>query len=395
MGSMPLTGSPDGQEVASWVLTALVAAGQAIAVALIIAIGSQDGGGDFGAYLFAAGFGALLLVRSRLPVAVLITAVLLVFTYYAAGYPPIGMAMPVVGAFYSAAERGRVVVAAAAGAVLLAVSLYFRVTGGESSAVLAYDVITNVALIGCAIALALAVRSTRALRNQQRRMVTLERRHQQERAARQLEAERLRIARDVHDSIGHALSLVSVQARVAQQALGADDAAVARALDNVVNATRSSLADLRRTLAMLQADREAVGRAPLGLSGIERAAQAAREAGLEVAMSIEVDQAAIPAPTASTAFRIVQESLTNVLRHAGANRVTISVRSGNDELHVRVADDGHGAEKESGRRSTVGDGGRGVDGMRERAALLGGTLTTESSPAGFTVEAVLPIGGPR
>ncbi|MEU4643290.1 sensor histidine kinase [Micromonospora sp. NPDC023814] len=388
-------GAGDG-EVAPWVLTALVAAGQAIAVALIIAIGSHDGGRhDVGAYVFAAGFGALLLLRSRLPVAVLITAVLLVFAYYAAGYPPIGMALPLVGAFYSAAERGRAAVAPVVGAVLLAVSLYFRITDGESSAVLAYDLITNVALIGCAIALALAVRSTRALRNQQRRVVALERHHQQERAARHLEAERLRIARDVHDSIGHALSLVSVQARVAQQSLGTDDAAVARALDNVVDATRSSLADLRRTLAILQSDREDAGRALLTLTGIERTAQAARDAGLDVTVSIDVNEAAIPAPTASTAFRIVQESVTNVLRHANANQATITVRSSKDELRVRVADDGHGARTEPGLRSTRGDGGRGIDGMRERAALLGGTLTAGSTPTGFTVEAVLPIGGAR
>jgi signal transduction histidine kinase len=298
------------------------------------------------------------------------------------------MAVPVVAAFYSVAERGRVLVAAGAGTVLLAVSLYFRHADGQPSAVLAYDLITNVALIGCAIGCALAVRNARAAREQQRRMVTLERHHQQERAARQLEAERLRIARDVHDSIGHALSLVSVQARVAQQSLGVDDAAVARALHNVVDASRSSLADLRRTLAVLQADRDAAETVPLTLTGIEQTARAARDAGLEVALSIDVEPAALPAPAASTAFRIIQESVTNVLRHAAARRVTITVRGGNDELHVRVADDGTGA-------SPGGHDGQGISGMRGRAELLGGTLSTGSGPAGFTVEAVLPIRSPQ
>lgn len=387
---MSASTGPDDDEVPAWVLTGLVAAGQAIAIALIIAIGSRDTGGHhYGAYVFAAGFGALLLLRNRFPVLVLIAAILGVFAYYVADYPPIGMAVPVVGAFYSAAERGRVVVAAAAGAVLLAVSLYFRIDDGESSTVLAYDVLTNVALIGCAVALALAVRSRRDLRRQHEHLVALEREHQQERAARQLHAERLQIARDVHDSIGHALSLVSVQARVAQQALGDDDMTVARALDHVVAATGSSLTDLRRTLATLQADPASTDHAPLSLNGIERTAEAARDAGLNVAVTIEVDPASIPASTASTAFRIVQESVTNVLRHARAETITITVRAEDDQLQLCIADDGVGADPDGYVE------GRGITGMRDRAELLGGTVVVAPSPAGFAIDATLPIGEHR
>lgn len=387
---MSTTSDPHDDDVPAWVLTVLVAAGQAIAISLIVAIGSYEASGHgYGAYLFAAGFGALLLLRNKFPVAVLVIAVLGVFVYYAVGYPPIGMAVPVVGAFYGAAERGRVVFATVAGMVLLAVSLHFRIDDGETSAVLAYDVITNVALIGCAVALALTVRSRRALRHQHERMVSLERRHQQDRAARQLEAERLQLARDVHDSIGHALSVVSVQARVAQQALGDDDATVARALEHVVTATRSSLDDLRRTLAMLQADRNTADHAPLTLKGIERTVQAARDAGLDVNLVIDVGAAVIPAPTASTAFRIVQESVTNVLRHAQANEVSVVVRAEDDELYLLIADDGAGAESRSPAE------GQGIAGMRERAALLGGTVTVTSNPTGFTVDAMLPIGERR
>lgn len=237
-------------DVPAWVLTGLGAAGQAIAVALVVAIGSAgEPGPGVGAYLFALGFGALLLLRSIAPVTILVLSVLGIFAYYVADYPPIGMAVPVFGALYNAAERGRVVVAAGAGGVLLAVALYFRVQDGEPSSVLAHDVITNAALIGCAIALALTVRSGRRLRDEQERALLLERRAQQERAARAVEEQRLRLAREVHDSIGHALALVSVQARVAQQAMTTDHDAASRALDSVVGATGTSLADLRRTLA--------------------------------------------------------------------------------------------------------------------------------------------------
>lgn len=384
---MPTMADRPHDEVPPWMITALVAAGQAIAVALIIAIGLPgEGRHDYGAYLFAAGFGAILLLRNRFPVAVLVVAVLGVFVYYAADHPPIGMAVPVVGAFYSAAERGRVAVAAAAGVVLLAVALYFRVGDDVSSAILAYDFITNAALLGCAVALALTVRGRRALHEQHERMVALERRHHRERAARQLEAERLRLARDVHDSVGHALSIVSVQARVAQQALGGDDTPVTRALGHVLAATRSSLGELRGTLAMLHAEDDSGDAAMPGLPDIERAVRATRDAGLDVDLMIDVGSA-LPASVASTGFRIVQESLTNVLRHARAREARVVVWEEGGDLRLWISDDGHGL-------SSAGPAeGRGIVGMRERAVSVGGTLSITCTGAGLDVEATLPIEG--
>ncbi|GAA1150270.1 sensor histidine kinase [Ornithinicoccus hortensis] len=376
-------------DVPAWVLTSLGAAVQAIAVALIIAVGSADGPPPgIGPYVFALGFGAVLLLRSVAPVAVLVAAVLGTFAYYAAGYPPIGMAVPVFGAFYNASERGRVAVATVTGGVLLAVSLYFRIQDGESSAVLAYDVITNAALIGCAVALALMVRGRRHLREEQERALLLERQAQQERAARQLEAQRLQVARDVHDSIGHALSLVSVQARVAQQSLGRDEAGVSRALDNMVQASSTSLADLRRTLATLRSDRDDSGHAPVTLDGIERTAQAARDAGLDVELDLDLGDTQVPGPVAGAAFRIVQESVTNVLRHARAEHVRIGVRVADGQVHVEVADDGRGAAAAGRDRGRTGQG---ISGMRDRAALLGGSLEIASGDQGLRVLAALPL----
>jgi signal transduction histidine kinase len=383
------SGRPD-REAPSWVPTALLAAGQAAGVALIVVVGTPDvPPQDYGVFLFAVGFGALLLLRAEFPAAVLVVAVLGVFMYYAADYPPIGMAVPVVGAFYAAAERGRLLVAAAAGAVLLSVSLFFRARDGESSVVLAYDLVTNVALVGCALALALVVRSRRSLRDQHRHILSLERERQRERVARQVAAERLRIARDVHDSLGHSLSVVSVQARVAQEALGRDHRAVARALEHVVAATRTSLADLRRTVAMLRAGRSGDGWVPPGLDGIdgiERTAQAARDAGLTVDLVMDLGPEVPADRPASTAFWIVQESVTNVLRHAHARRVEVIVRVEGDDLRVRVVDDGAGGDAQAAAR------GQGITGMRERAALVGGDVSiTVPGTSGFAVDAVLPL----
>jgi len=336
---VPMTTTRTAEEIPPWLYTLLVVAGQVIGLSLIIAIGSRDAGyAGLGAYAFAAGFGALLLLRRRFPLAVLVVTVFGIFAYYAFGYPPIGMAVPAVAALYATSVRGRAPAALAAGFVLLAVSLYFRVRDQESSAVLAYDVLTNAALVGCAVALGLNVRGRQRLRAQQETIVALERSREQERAARDLQAERVRIARDLHDSVGHALSVISVHAHVAREAQ--DRAAATGALDRIIDATGTSLRDLRTTLSLLRGPGDGDGRTPPTLDGIDRLLQAARDVGLDVHATLTTEP--VPSPVASAAFRIVQEAVTNVLRHASATTLTVEVTADADTLHVRVADDGHG-----------------------------------------------------
>lgn len=370
-----------------WLDTLLVVAGQVIGLSLIIAIGSHDAGHSGpGAYAFAAGFGALLLVRRRFPLSVLVVTVFGIFAYYTLDYPPIGMAVPAVAALYATSVRGRAPAALATGFVLLAVSLYFRARGHESSSVLAYDVLTNAALVGCAVALGLNVRVRRRLREQQETIVGLERAREQELAARELQAERVRIARDLHDSVGHALSVISVHAHVAREASGERE--VGRALDRIVDATGASLRDLRTTLSLLRGPRDADDRTPPTLDGLEQVLQAARDVGLVVQATLTADPARVPPPVGSATFRIVQEAVTNVLRHAGATTLTVEVTGDDDALHVRVTDDGHGGTGPDGMTRT----GRGIAGMRERAAALGGTFTAANAgTGGFTVTAALPL----
>lgn len=382
----------DVEDVPASLYTALVVAGQIIAVSLIIAIGAPEiGYNGAGAYLFAVGFGLVLVVRRRFPVTVLAVTVVGVFAYYAIGeYPPIGMAVPAVVALYAASVRGRAGAALLSGAVLLAVSLYFRVRQDESSAVLAYDLLTNAALVGVAVALALAVRSRRQLREQQQTILLLQQEREREEVARRVQAERLRIARDLHDSVGHALSVVSVHGKVAQEALGVDQAAASRSLKSVVETARTSLHDLRGILDMLRSEEEpdAVtphGRVPLTLGGIDQLASAARDAGLTVRTSVRVDDGRVPASVATTAFRIVQEAVTNTLRHASASEVDIDVSLGDRGLQIQVTDDGVGTD---GTRE-----GSGLAGMRERASMHGGRVTVrEAGTGGCQVYAVLPIG---
>jgi signal transduction histidine kinase len=170
---------------------------------------------------------------------------------------------------------------------------------------------------------------------------------------------------------------------VAAEAVGRDDAAARSALGHVREATSGTLHELRSTVRVL---RGPVGSAaPTGLAGVDALARSARAAGLSVEVTHDVAPGVLDGAIDAAAYRIVQESLTNALRHAAATRVTVSARVAGDRLALRVADDGRGA----------GPGlvpGSGISGMRERVALLGGGLTTGDAPGGgFLVTADLPL----
>jgi len=352
----------------------------AIAMALVVAVviaadpdATRHAGP--GAYLFAAGFGALVLLRRRLPRTVLVVTVLAVFAYYTFQFAPIGMALPAVAALYSAAEMGRTGWAVGGGAVLVAVATYYRVTGTAEEYLTPYDLVTNLALVAAAIALGVAVRLSREARA-----------HQAHAAEQRLQAERLRIARDLHDVVGHNLSVIALHSGVAAEAVGRDDDAARSALEHVRQATSGTLHELRSTVRVLRAPvGDAPRPAPTGLAGVEALAASARATGLAVDVTLDVPDGALDGAIDAAAYRIAQESLTNALRHAAASRVTVSARVDGDRLAIRVSDDGRGA----GPAPVPGSG---ISGMRERAALLGGTLTTGDAPGGgFVVAADLPL----
>ncbi|TDD61333.1 sensor histidine kinase [Actinomadura darangshiensis] len=201
--------------------------------------------------------------------------------------------------------------------------------------------------------------------------------------------ERLRIARELHDVVGHHLSLINVQAGTALHRFHRDPGQGESALAAVKESSRQALRDLRATLGVLrQADEEApIAPAP-GLDRIGELIGSARSAGLTVHSRV-AGAADPPTEVGLAAYRIVQESLTNVSRHAAAAEVTVSVERGPEELVIEVADDGPG---ESTGHGTPGSG---VDGMRERARALGGELTAGPGPdGGFRVRARLPYGVP-
>lgn len=355
----------------------------AIAMALVVAVviaADPDAAAHAGpgAYLFAAGFGALVLLRRRMPRTMVVLTVLGVFAYYTLQFAPIGMALPAVAALYSAAEMRRTGWAVGGGAVLVAVATYYRVTGTQEEYLTPYDLVTNLALVAAAIALGVAVRLSREARV-----------HEAHAAEQRLQAERLRIARDLHDVVGHNLSVIALHSGVASEAVGRDDDAARGALEHVRRATSGTLHELRSTVRVLRApvggDAASPAPAPTGLAGVGALAASARATGLRVDTEIDVPDGVLDGAIDAAAYRIAQESLTNVLRHAAASRVSVSARVSGGLLTIRVADDGRGA----GPRLVPGSG---ISGMRERVALLGGTLTTGDAPdGGFVVAAGLPL----
>ncbi|MQY04093.1 sensor histidine kinase [Actinomadura macrotermitis] len=212
--------------------------------------------------------------------------------------------------------------------------------------------------------------------------------HAREAERRAAGEERLRIARELHDDVGHHLSLINVQAAAALRRLRRNAATgpeqAEAALDAIKQSSREALRELRATLGML---REAGERAPTApppsLARIGELAASARLAGLDVRTHISGGERSLPAEVELAAYRIAQESLTNVARHARATAATVRIDCGPRQVTVEVTDDGRGP--------AGGPGGSGIAGMRERARALGGEMTAGPAPGGgFAVRACLP-----
>jgi signal transduction histidine kinase len=213
-------------------------------------------------------------------------------------------------------------------------------------------------------------------------------REQEQNAQRAVFDERARIARELHDVVAHHVSAIAVQAGAAEE-IAEQDPARARAVLATIQATsRHALAEMRALLGVMSSDREAERLAPQpGLSQVQRLAQQTRASGLAVHVHVEGTTRTLPEAVDLTAYRIVQEALTNTLKHSGATRADVVVRFAEDDLELVVTDDGAGG----GNGATLPGTGRGLVGMRERVALFHGTLHVGRLPGGgFQVHARIP-----
>ncbi len=363
-----------------------------VAVTLVIAlvISAEQGGRqdpDALAYLFACGFGVLMLVRRRFPVAVLVVTMCLLFAYYIFDYPAIGLAVPVAAALYSAAELEHLSAAIVVSLLLIIVSTYFRILDGQTIAyLLGYELVSTLTLMAAAIALGDSTRSRRALRIEQEQTARLIAQEHAYRAEQQVQAERVRMARDLHDVIGHSISVISLHADVAREAIGDNDDEARQALAHIRAASAETMRELRATVKLLRNPiREAPDRSITSLANLATLVESASQSGLQMDLQIEGAVRDLPATVDMAAYRIIQEALTNIIRHAGATRVALTIGIDAQALRLQLSDNGP---------ATPGPvtPGSGIAGMTERARLLGGTLTAQARPTGgFAVSATLPL----
>jgi signal transduction histidine kinase len=354
----------------------LLAAGLfAVAVAEVLGATLAEGvvEGPLAINLAAAALTTLPIAwRRRAPT----TVALVVFGTVAArafAWPPLEIYPPVIAslvAIYSVAAYARLsegLVAFALLALALAVAAD-RGSGGDAAPELVPSVI--LAAVVFAVGRVARIRHERAL--------AVERA-----ATRSAAEERARLARELHDAVSHSLASIVMQAGGAQEVLRGDPERAGTALGSIERTAREGLVEMRRLLGLL-GDETAPREPQPGLDGLDGLVTSARGAGLEVEASVEGIPRKLPAGVDLSAYRIVQEALTNAMKHAGRCRARVVVRYDADAVELEILDDGSGNGGPPGA-------GRGLAGMRERVALLGGEFTAGPSDPGFRVHARLPV----
>jgi len=322
-----------------------------------------------------------LLVRRRFPLPVLATVLAaLIATHFALDVLPLfalGVAVYTV-----ASHTERRVALSAALLTLLVLSIPPIHQGGRGAR---ESFVHLIVFAAAAWILGDNVRTKRAYyRELEERAERLER--EQEEHARQAAAdEQARIARELHDVIAHSVSVMVVQAAAANEVFEQQPDRSREALRSIETTGRSALTELRRLLGVVRT-RGPESREPQpGLGSLERLAEQVRATGLEVELDVDGDLSGLPVGVDLSAYRIVQEALTNTLKHANATSAQVHVRRGDNELSLEVSDNGSGAPDSS-------SDGQGLIGMKERAALLGGSLETgPRENGGFAVRARFPL----
>lgn len=325
---------------------------------------------------------AALVFRRQHPVWVLVAAYGITLLYLILDYPKGPIYLTIIIAFFTAATQGRKLIA---WAVLAAEFLLFPwvpyLLGNESAPT------TNSILALGAWLLVLAAVAEISYIRQQRIM-----RAREEEMRRRAGEERLRIARELHDVLGHNISLISVQAGVALHLIDERPEQARVALSVIKDASKEALHELRSVLEILRQVSEAPPRSPsLGLASLSDLVARASEAGLKVHTEVAGDLKGLPASVDLAAFRIVQEALTNIMRHS--NQASSSIRVNRNEHELTVQIDNQIGDEAS--RDGVGLG-QGILGMKERATALGGVVEAGPRPdGGFRVFARLPLDNHR
>ncbi|WP_454858323.1 sensor histidine kinase [Promicromonospora soli] len=355
-----------------------LAVGAVAVLGLIIQTGGISTGADWAALLMVLASSAALYVRRRYPVPVGVVALIAVSAYGVLLQQPGLIMLVFVVALYTVVDEGHLAIAIGLGvASVVAFALadgYDRETSNGATFLHAGWLVAVIVGVTRNRRAYLAEAAARAQAAEQR---------VEEEARRRATEERLRIAREVHDVLGHHLSLINVQASAALHR--PDPERSEQALTAIKQASKETLRELRTTLGVLRQDGEAPTTPVPGLDRLGDLVAGAEASGLEVRTEL-AEARRLPAEVDLAAYRIVQEALTNVARHAAASAVVVRVRPDDGDVLVEIEDDGTAAPAEPGN---------GIRGMAERARALGGSLTTGLRPdGGFRVSARLPVGEP-
>jgi signal transduction histidine kinase len=357
------------------------------------------------AYLAGAILPLPILLRRRWPRRELLGCAILMFFYYTFDRRNISPAPLLCLPLYDATVAGYL-------AWSIVIPAFFMTTGffvvdastHQGVGSVTAEFLESIAVLFLAVALGEVVRSRRALAAETAGRLRLAAEEREAEAARQVAEERLRIARDLHDTVAHSMATITVQAGSALHVLDGAQAGGARAapdglrdsLAAIRETSKNALTDIRATLGRLRQDGadQASPAETAGLDGLPALTDAVTAAGAPVRLTIEGERVTLPAAVDQAAYRILQEALTNVLRHAGREATaTVRLRFGSDALTISVTDDGDG-QAAADRGPDGGDGGtgHGITGMTERAAALGGELTAGPRPdGGFGILARLPL----
>lgn len=339
---------------------------------------------DAVAFLLLAVSALVLVGWRRFPLVAYLASVAFTGLYLVAGYPTGPIVLAPFGGLLAveAAAKARIwMPAAAVGAVVLPLSQ--GAAGRWSWGLLFFALFW----LAAAMLFGAAVRLRRSFDAELQARLHLSERTKEEEARRKVAEERLRLAREVHDVVGHSLATISLQAGVAEHLLDRRPEEVRKAVAAIRTLSKQALAELRNELNQLRnVDGRGVAQTPTpSLRAIPDLIASMRDAGLAVSLEVEGRERAMPETVAMAGYRIVQESLTNVVRHARADtHAQVRVLASEAALEIEVLDDGPGAPASA-------TGGNGLRGMRERALGLGGQLEVGNRPSGgFRVWARLP-----
>ncbi|MEV4489607.1 sensor histidine kinase [Micromonospora coxensis] len=349
--------------------------------------------------------GLVVAVRRRWPVPAFVTVALASLLYFSLDYPdgPGWIGLFVV--LYSVTAYGdgrRSLVIAGVGTAVLAVGWLIAAADVEPRAAIGW-VFFRIGASVMSAALGESVRSRRVIAAEAVERAELADQTREEEARARVDAERLRIAREVHDTVAHAIAVINVQSGVTAHVLDKRPEVARQALQAIEQTSSRALREMRAILGVLRDDDD--GRAPYpGLGQLDELTAKARAAGLDIELEETATEVPLPSAVGSAAYRIVQESITNVIRHVGPTRVTVALSPGVDVLEIRVTDAGPRdtpGDDAAGRHLPVGHpngagrpatSGRGIPGMRERCHLLGGEFDATPMPGGgFEVRARLPL----